>query len=80
MSSSHFVYSDGSTVHANDVIVFGSSRGTVDRILAPRTEEARDFGCFETGGVLLHTECWGLVLLPYIGDDLVLLARGRGEG
>lgn len=76
MNSGQFAYSDGSAIHEGDSISVSGKRGWVERIFAARTPAAKDFSCFDTGGVLLRFESGDLQVWPYINEDLVFLDRG----
>ena len=43
-------------------------QGIIDTVCEPNTEDARNFSCFETGGLLIATEKYGLMLFEF-GDD-----------
>ena len=39
--------------------------GKVVGVFAPQTKDAEDYSCSDTGGLLIETESFGLMLLPF---------------
>ncbi len=76
-----FHYDSGETVVEGDHITYAGCPGVVEEICEPGTSKARDYSCWDTGGVLLFERepamLWGRMLLtPPDGDcweDLVFL-------
>lgn len=75
MTSAHFFYSNGVPIDEGDAITVIKKHGSVDRIFAPKTDDAKDFCCFDTGGILLRFEDGDLQVWPHVNEDLVLLKK-----
>ncbi|WP_432797894.1 hypothetical protein [Poriferisphaera sp. WC338] len=58
-----FHYATGKIVIVGDHVLFDGSEGTIEAIYTPLTEDARDYSCYETGGVMINTEQFGLILM-----------------
>jgi hypothetical protein len=72
-----FQYCSGQRVETGDIIVVIGKRGIVDKIFPAQTAEARDWSCFDTGGLLLKFEDGDLQVWPWINEDLKLIARTK---
>jgi hypothetical protein len=60
MITSH--YPTGRLIAKGDrVLLDGIYTGTVVEILDPKTEEAKTYACFDTGGLLINTDQFGLM-------------------
>lgn len=69
-------YPNGETVQPGDrVVLDGVYRGVVDLVLSPQTAEAKDFSCFDTGGLLINTADFGLMLVPFGSEEELERAR-----
>jgi len=50
---SPFQYHGGETVVEGDHVTYAGCPAVVEGVFAPRTSEARDYSCWDTGGVLI---------------------------
>lgn len=76
--STIFRYQDGAEILANDIILFTGLSGVVNQILQPQTLAAKDYACFDSGGVLLDVpDGLGFVLIQetHLCEDLLLSRR-----
>jgi hypothetical protein len=72
-----FAYSCGSSVRDGDRIVVAQANGTIEAILQPHTQEARDYDVFESGGLLLRFDNGDLQLWPEPDEDLIFVSRSN---
>jgi hypothetical protein len=70
----HTFYDTGELIRVGDVIYIDNHRGVVEGVFEPGTSDARAFSCDETGGVLVKTDEFGLMLEQF-GDYGYLTAR-----
>jgi hypothetical protein len=72
-------YVDGPHVHLRDIVRLAGRIGEVEKLLMPGSEEASDYKCVETGGVLVRMRDDGdlFLLVPSETEDLVLVSRGN---
>ena len=47
------------------VIMHCKRKGTVVDILKAKTDSAKDYSCYDTGGLLLQMDDWGLTVEPF---------------
>jgi hypothetical protein len=47
------------------VLMHGKRKGTVVDILSAKTDSAKDYSCYDTGGLLLQMDDWGLTVEPF---------------
>jgi hypothetical protein len=47
------------------VLMNGKRKGTVVDILNANTDSAKDYSCYDTGGLLLQMDDWGLTVEPF---------------
>jgi hypothetical protein len=47
------------------IILDCKRKGTVLDILEANTDNAKDYSCFDTGGLLLQMDDWGLTVEPF---------------
>jgi hypothetical protein len=52
-------------VAVGDSILLDNHKGIVVSVITKFTEEAMSFNCYDTGGILLEMEEYGLMLEPY---------------
>ena len=76
MECDQFCYSTGCLIDKGDRIVVIDQQGVVEEVVIPQTPQAKDYSCFNTGGVLLRFDSGDLQLWPYINEDLVLIRKG----
>lgn len=75
-----FTYSDGRMILKNDRVKVIDKDAIVDCVFEMGTQAAMDYGCFDTGGVLLKFIADNdLQLWPWINEDLVFRRRGITE-
>ncbi len=58
-------YEDGNFVEIGDRITLDGHEGVVIEILLPRSQRAKDFSCFDEGGLLLQMKYYGLLVEPF---------------
>jgi hypothetical protein len=78
-----YKYYDGSLVKKGDKVYTGNLEGVVVEIFQPYTRNAKDFSCYNTGGVLIeeftHEGNKGLILFTSLDDeeDVILLSDDK---
>jgi len=55
----------GEPIAVGHRVLIDDHPGSVVGIFAPGTEDAKAYSCFETGGLLLEMDEYGLVLEPF---------------
>jgi hypothetical protein len=70
-----FYYVTGEQVLIGDRISVASKQGAIENILMPETEDAKDFDCKETGGLLINFEDGDLQLWSEVDEDLMFVDR-----
>lgn len=83
-----FFYADGQEIHKDDIVAvawgdLGIVGGTIIGVFSPGTEDARNYHCLETGGVLIEESAvkraFGLLCtIPVNGmlsEDYELISR-----
>lgn len=73
-----FYYLTGERICAGDAVLAGGKQAIVESVLLKNTNDARNFSCYETGGVLLAFQDGDLQLWPYINEDLELIRGNTG--
>ena len=71
----NFRYQTGEEVAAGDVVDINHRCAVVEKLIAPGTADASDFGCEATGGVLLQFGDGDLQLWPQPDEDLRFVSR-----
>ncbi|MDP0497232.1 MAG: hypothetical protein Q7Q73_13595 [Verrucomicrobiota bacterium JB024] len=79
MSEPYFTYTTGNPVEPGDLVRVGSERGCIERLFHANTEDARDFACQDTGGILIRFEKMGLQVWLQANEDLVCLGKVDGS-
>jgi len=70
-----FNYCSGEEVCQGDRISVSGKKGFVERVIAAKTLEAKDYSCVDTGGMLLRFESGDLQLWPWMNEDLEFIGR-----
>jgi hypothetical protein len=70
-----FLYSTGEVVELGDLVTIIGKQATIETIILGHTQEASDFKCFETGGLLIAFANGDLQLWPWCDEDLVFVSR-----
>ena len=68
-------YTNGIPVYTGDIVEVASQRGTIEMILIPGTYIARDFKCFDTGGLLIRFGTGELHLERKADENLEFISR-----
>lgn len=71
-----FRYTSGEEVLTGDKITVASKPGTIEKILSPQTQDATDFSCPDTGGLLIKFDDGDLQVWPDVDEDLILVRHG----
>lgn len=74
-----FHYKSGEAVQEGDIVAVVGKRATVESVFPERTSEARDFACFETGGLLLKFEDGDLQVWRWVNEDLEFQGRANAH-
>ncbi len=72
--SKTFRFHSGRVIEVGDIVVLSGIRGVVESVFLPKTKHADDYGCLDSGGVLIHQPSGlGLVLIvdPEQDEDLI---------
>ena len=72
-----FTYLGGTRVLVGDVVMAANKQASIEKVIQPRSKDAKDFNCEMTGGLLLAFEDGDLQLWPSANEDLVLMHRGK---
>jgi len=72
-----FQYSTGEVVLNGDSVKVQNKIGTVVGLFQPGTEQAKDYSCSDTGGVLIEFTDGDLQLWPVLDEDLILVKRQK---
>ena len=67
-------YDTGETIKKGDIVFLDNHRGIVEAVFDPRTKDAAAYSCFQTGGILIKTDEFGLMLVEF-GDYAYLTAN-----
>ena len=76
------MYSDGVRVIKGDVISMHGNYGHVVDLLFPKTSDARDYACEDTGGVLFNVpSSLGVFVVDgfTMDEDIEFVSRGEEE-
>jgi hypothetical protein len=65
----------GEVVQEGDIVVVIDKRAVVERILSKRSQDARNFACFDTGGLLLRFDDGDVQVWRSVDEDLAFLRR-----
>ncbi len=71
-----FSYMGGEPIFVGDVVDAAGQRAIVEKVIQPDSQDARDFSCPDTGGLLLAFENSDLQLWPQADEDLEFIRRG----
>jgi hypothetical protein len=79
-----FTYCTGENVIEGDRISFNNTGdenlptlGRVQSIIMPYTEQAKNFDCWETGGILMAFDDGDLHMWPQLNEDIMLVERAE---
>jgi hypothetical protein len=70
-----FYYMSGEVVREGDIVTVINKLAVVERILSERSQDARDFACFNTGGLVLRFDDGDLQVWRSVDEDLEFLRR-----
>ncbi len=72
-----FYYKTGEIVREGDLVVVAGKRAVVECLFSELSDAARDFACFETGGLMLRFEDGDVQVWTTTDEDLEY--RGRSD-
>jgi hypothetical protein len=72
-----FTYSCGVVASVGDIIRIAGQCATVEKIIVPGTNDAIDYHCQDTGGLLIHFDNGDLQLWIDTNEDIDFLHRGN---
>ena len=70
-----FVYRSGEPVMTDDVVTAAGDQARVAMVIQPNTQDAKDFSCKTTGGLLLKFDNGDVQLWPEVDEDLIFVRR-----
>jgi hypothetical protein len=73
---SQFYSNTSHEIHVGDSLLIDNEPGQVRGVFLPHTQGAKDFACWDDGGLLVELEGMGVTLLPFGSLHEVTLVEG----
>lgn len=75
MNNSFFYQGTNIKVKTGDIVLIYLKEGYVEKVCLPKTEEAKSFGFFDSGVILIQSPDYGLLLWKNTDEDLEFIRR-----